>query len=258
MATRKEEREARREARRQAEAAAQARQRRQRQIAIISGAGLLAIIAVVAAIVISQSGGSSGGSTDLTGTAAVKAELRGIPQSGPVLGEPGAKVTLIEYGDLQCSTCKLYSDQVMPSIISGQVRNGAAKLEFRAWPIIGPQSIPAAEAAYAAGEQDRFWNYITLFYRNQGAENSGYVTDDFTTAVAKGAGVPDLSKWRSDRSNPRWRQLMKADASQAQGFGFNGTPSFAVEANGKTKPIAPGSNGVTTPQQIVAAIKQAS
>jgi protein-disulfide isomerase len=238
MATRKEQREQRQEQRRHEEAEAQARAQRQRLVKLGSAAVFAAVIAVVAVIIVSQSGGgSSGGSTDLSGVAASNAEVKGLPQDGAFIGDSAAKVTLIEFGDLQCSTCKLYSEQIIPQLLSGPVKAGEARLEFRAWPIIGPQSVPAAEAAYAAGQQNRLWNFITIFYRNQGGENSGYVTDDFTTAVAKAAGVPDLEQWKSDRDDPRWKALLKLHDRQAANLGFSGTPSFAVQSNGHVRPI---------------------
>jgi len=214
-----EEREKRREERQRAEAEDSAHERRQRLIKLVSAAVFLAITAIVVAVIVSQSGGGSkGGGTDLSGAGKVQAELKGLPQNGPVLGEPSAKVTLIEYGDLQCSTCKAYADSIMPQLFSGPVRSGQAKIEFRAWPIIGPDSIPAAEGAYAAGQQGRFWSYIELFYANQGGENSGYVTDDFQTAVAKGAGVPNIDKWNQKSKGSALEAA--AQAARAAGTGL--------------------------------------
>jgi len=260
MTSRKEEQERRREERQRAEVEAGVKERRQRLVKLTSAAVFLAIIAVVLAIVISQSGGSDeAGSTDLNDVATVQSQLKGLPQNGPVLGDPSAKVTLIEYGDLQCSTCKLYADSIMPQLFSGPVRSGQAKIEFRAWPIIGPDSIPAAEGAYAAGQQGRFWSYIELFYANQGGENSGYVTDAFQTAVAKDAGVPNIAMWNQDRKDPRWKRLLKQHEQQAQAFGFTGTPSFAIQsAGGAAKPI-PGQTGgsVLSLGALEAAINQA-
>lgn len=255
MTPRAEEKQKRREERERAEQTAAERERRQRLVKLIGVAVFLAVIAVVAAIVISQSGGGSdGGDTDVSGIAKVESELRGLPQNGAVLGKPSAPRTLVEYGDLQCPTCKLYADQVMPRFFSGAVRSGQAKIEFRPWPIIGPDSVPAAQAAYAAGEQGRFWSFIELFYLNQGEENSGYVTDDFLTAIAKGAGVADIEKWDSDRSDPRWKRMLSANEKSATGLGFTGTPSFAIQPRGgKLTPVSQG-GAVTSPEAIAAAI----
>jgi protein-disulfide isomerase len=238
MASREEERARLREERQLAEAGAEDQAQRQRMIKLIGAAVFLAIIAVVVAIVVSQSGDDSeGGGTDLEGAAAVNADLKGLPQDGAVIGDPGAEVTLIEFGDLQCPACALYAEQVIPQLISGPVRSGDAKLEFRPWVIIGEESVPASEAAFAAGEQGRFWNFIELFYRNQGAENSGYVTDDFLTAVAEGAGVADIEQWNQDREDPRWQRLLEQNDAEAKRLAFTGTPSFAIEAGGSTTPV---------------------
>jgi protein-disulfide isomerase len=255
-----EERERRREERQRAEAEDSVRERRQRLIKLTSAAVLLAVIAIVVAVVVSQSGGGSkGGGTDLSGIGKVQAELKGIPQNGPVLGDPGATATLVEYGDLQCSTCQFYAENVLPAIIAGPVRAGDAKIEFRPVKVIGPQSVPAAAAANAAGQQGRFWSYIELFYANQGGENSGYVTDHFMTALAKGASVSDIGKWNQQRKSPKWNNVLAQHETQFSDFGFTGTPSFAIQSgNGPVKAI-PGQGGSTTlsPGAIEAAIKQA-
>jgi protein-disulfide isomerase len=242
MATRKEQQAQAREERRRDEAEEQARERRQRLTRLGTGALFLAVVVVAAAIVISQSGGGSGGDTTLEDASQVQSELRGLEQQGLTLGDPKSKVTVVEFGDLQCPACKAYSEQVIPEVIDGSVRSGDAKLEFRNWNIIGPQSQVAAKAALAAGEQGRYWSFITLFYRNQGTENSGYVTDSFLEAVAKGASVADLDQWNQDLQSPRWdAQLARTDAD-AQRLGFTGTPAFLVQGPNGNKPLPnPGS-----------------
>jgi protein-disulfide isomerase len=242
MASRKEQRDMAREQRQRQEAEEQARLRRQRLVQLGSAAVLLAIVAVVAVIIVSQSGGGSGGDTKLEDVSLVQNELHGLDQQGLTLGDPKAKVTVVEFGDLQCPVCKAYSEQVIPQVIKGPVRSGDAKLEFRNWTIIGPQSKPAATASLAASEQGRYWSFINLFYRNQGQENSGYVTDSFLEAVAKGAGVTDIAKWNQDRQSTRWDAQLTQTASQASQLGLTGTPGFLFEGpNGHKTVPSPGS-----------------
>jgi protein-disulfide isomerase len=256
-----EERQKRREERQRAEAEAASHEQRQRLIKLVSAAVFLAIIAIVVVVIVSQSGGGSkgGSSSDLNGISKVNSELKGIPQNGPVLGDPSAKATLVEFGDLQCSTCQFYAEKVLPGIIAGPVRAGQAKIEFRPVEVIGPQSLPAAAAAGAAGEQGRFWSYIEVFYANQGGENSGYVTDDFMTAVAKAAGVPNIGKWNQSRKSKSWTTQIALHQKQFGGFGFTGTPSFAIQSGSGPVKAIPGQTGTTvlTPGQLDAAIKQA-
>jgi protein-disulfide isomerase len=232
------DREARREERLHEDEQAGAAERRQRLIKLGSAAGFLALVIVAVVVVISGSQTSGGDAGNISDTQAVNKLLDGIPQNGLILGEPSAQVTLFEFGDLQCPFCKGFSEDVLPQVIEGQIRRGEAKLDFRNYTIIGPQSTPAGAAAIAAGEQGRGWNFIELFYRNQGAEDSGYVTNAFQTAIAKGAGVPNIAKWNADRKSKRVLSEVAATTGEAEQLGFTGTPSFAVKG--------PGTSGIET------------
>jgi protein-disulfide isomerase len=232
---------------------------RKRRVQFLVIAGFAAVAVIVALIVISQSGGGSSSSkppANVQGAAQVDAQLKGIPQSGQVLGSSSAPVTVIEYGDPQCSSCKFFSENVAPELISTEVAPGKVKYEFRPFLIIGPDSKPAMKAALAAGEQGRFWNYLQVFYLNQGGENSGYVTDDFLTNIAKGAGVPDIGKWNTDRNASRWDATIQQGSSQADSLGFTGTPSIVVQGPKGQKPI--GGSTIPTFQDVQTAIQQVS
>jgi protein-disulfide isomerase len=222
------EREKRREERLRVEDDVQAQARRKRLTQLVSATVFLAIVAVAVAIVVSQSE-TSGGDSTLENVGLVNEELNGIPQSGTTIGDPKSRVALMEFGDLQCPVCKAFSEQVIPQLISGPVKRGEATIEFRNYTIIGPQSTPAGAAAIAAGEQGRGWNYIELFYRNQGPEDSGYATDSFLESIAKGAGVKDLDRWNAARKSKRVLGQVSKTTEEAESLGFTGTPSFAVE-----------------------------
>ena len=204
---------------------------RERLIKLASAAAFLAVVAVAVLIVVSESQ-TEGGDTELEGIAAVRADLQGIPQRNLVLGDPGAAVTLVEYGDLQCPACKVYAEEIVPETIEAKVRSGEATIEFRNYTIIGEESTPAGAAAIAAGKQGRGWNFVELFYRNQGFERSGYVTDSFLTAVAEAANVPDVEQWNRDRSSRPVLAEVSRTTVEAERLGFDGTPSFAVEGPG--------------------------
>ncbi|MGA8745694.1 MAG: thioredoxin domain-containing protein [Solirubrobacterales bacterium] len=216
---------------------AQANARRRRLVQLGSGAVFLVVVVVAVLVVVSQNQ-NSGGSGNIEDVALVDKLVGGIPQEGTMLGDPKAKVTVYEYGDLQCPICKEYSEQILPQIIEGQIREGKAKIEFRNFTIIGPQSKPAGAAALAAGEQGRGWNYIDIFYRNQGEEDSGYATESFLTEIAKAAGVKNMAKWNADRKSKALTDKVTATTEEAENLGFTGTPSFAVKG--------PNSNGLNT------------
>jgi protein-disulfide isomerase len=234
--------------------------RRQRLLQLSAAGVFLAIIVVVVVIVVAGSGGddSSGGGepSNLIGKAEVEKLLAGIPQSGTLLGKPDAPVKVFEYGDLQCPFCKENAEKVTPEVIEHQVRAGEASIDFNQYVIIGPDSIPAGEAALAAGAQGKAWNFIELFYRNQGEENSGYVTDEFIESVGKEAGIPDLAKWNQERKSGKFKKTLEAQTKKAQKLGFEGTPSFAIEG-----PKSKGLELLNTPEsagQFEEAIEQVS
>jgi protein-disulfide isomerase len=254
VASRKGKKEQLRAERLKREAEEQAKLRRQRLKQYGSAAAFLAVCVVAVLIIVSQSGsGASGAGTggDVQDASLVQQQLKGIPQRDTVLGDPKSKVTVVEFGDLQCPVCKAFSLQIAPSLISDVVRKGTANYEFRQFTIISSQSVDAARAAYAAGEQGRYWNYIELFYRNQGEERSGYITNDYLTKIAKGAGVPDIDKWNQDRHSSKWDSVLSRTHAEAQQLGFTGTPSILVQGPGgqKTFPVIP------TLAQIEGAIK---
>jgi protein-disulfide isomerase len=233
----KKEREKRREERLQAETTVNSQDRRTRLLQFGAGAIFIVIVAVVVLIVVNGSSSSSGGdASNLTEIPQVDKLVSSAPQEGLTLGKSTAPVELFEYGDLQCPVCKQYSEEILPQVIEKQVKNGEAKITFRNFTIISEESIPAGAAAIAAGAQGRGWNYIELFYRNQGEERSGYVTDEFMESIAKGAGVKNLAKWNEDRKNPKTTTEVNKTTEQAQTFGFSGTPSFAIKG--------PKSNGI--------------
>jgi protein-disulfide isomerase len=240
------DREKRREEREAAEKQADSGDRRTRLLQLSAGGVFLAIIVVVVVIIVAGSGSSSGGdASSVTEKTQVDQLLGGIPQKGTVLGKASAPVTLIEYGDLQCPICKEYSEEFLPEIIENQVKKGEVKLVYRNFIIISEESIPAGEAALAAGEQGKGWTFIELFYRNQGEERSGYVTDEFLESIAKGAGVPDLARWNKERKSGKFKKTVEATTAQAGKFGFSGTPSFAIEGPG-----AEGLELLNTPQSV--------
>lgn len=210
-------------------------ERRRRLLKLASAAVFLAVVAVAVLIAIGETQ-TDGGDTEIEGSAAITGQLRGIPQRGLVLGDPSAKATLVEYGDLQCPVCKVYAEDIVSEVIESNVRSGDARIDFRNFVVLGEDSATAGAAAIAAGRQGRGWQFVELFYRNQGFEGSGYVTDAFLTAVAEAAGVRDLARWNRSRRSDQVVAEVDRTTSEAGRLGFGGTPSFSVETLDGTRP----------------------
>jgi protein-disulfide isomerase len=213
------------------------RARRVRQLAIAAG---LALVLVAVAIIVSQGGSDSGGGGDTdpaNDTEAVASLFEGVPQAGNALGEEDAPVTLAEYADLQCPFCRDYAVDVLPDVVVDYVRSGEVRLEL--WPvaILGPDSERAAELAGAAALQDRLWELSEIFYRNQGTENSGYVTEAFLAEVAEATPGLDAAAALEATDEPGARALL-ARAQRQFERDFDSTPSFALgETGGRLEPV---------------------
>jgi protein-disulfide isomerase len=195
-----------------------------------------AVVIVVVAIAISSGGSSkkssgAGAGGGLVGVAETKRLIGGIPQQGITLGDADAPVTIVEFADPQCPFCRDYTLNELPTLIEKHVRTGKAKMELRLLTFIGSDSVTAAGVLSAAGQQDKLWNATDLFYRNQGEENSGYVTDDFLTKVLTGAGA-DADKAIAGAGDPAVSQEIAAANTLTSRYDVTGTPTVLVGPTG--------------------------
>jgi protein-disulfide isomerase len=112
------------------------------------------------------------------------------------------------------------------------VRPGKLSMELLPLTFIGDDSRVAAQAAAAAADRNRLWQFADLFYLNQGPENSGYVTADFLTRLARAAGLPAQPLLAAAESSATPSLLTQAD-QQASQRGINSTPSFLIGRRGQ-------------------------
>jgi protein-disulfide isomerase len=176
--------------------------------------------------------GTSGGSSGAAASSA--APLAGIPQKGVLLGNPRARVTVYEFADLQCPFCRESSQKTFPRLLDRYVRPGRVKILWRGLTFLGGDSVTAGRAALAAGAQNRLWDFVYLFFKEQGTENSGYVTQTFVDHLARSAGA-DPDKLRTDMNSPSVEQALGTAQNDASKFGVNSTPTFLIQV-GTGKP----------------------
>lgn len=231
MASRTKQKEAARQARLVAEQERQERDRRQRRMQIFGGVIALAIVIVVAAVIIGSSGGGGlkKGKQATATVTEVNQLLSGIPQSGTTLGNPSAKVTMTYWGDLQCPVCADFTQSAgFQQMLTNLVRTGKVKIVYRSVET-ATQDLTTFQtqqaAAYAAGKQNRFWNYAELFYRQQQTENSGYVNESFLTGLANQAGV-NVNQWKTARNDPSLVSQVNTDITGAQAARVSATPTL--------------------------------
>lgn len=155
----------------------------------------------------------------------------GIPQDGTRLGREDAPVTIRLYEDFQCPACGQFARETLPEVVERHVKSGDAKLVSETMVFIGEDSVPAARAAFAAGEQDLYWQYAALLFENQGAENSGYVTDEFLTGLAEETEGLDVGRWQQAREKG-YEDELRAVQQRAGEEGVNSTPSLVISGPG--------------------------
>ncbi len=172
--------------------------------------------------------------TAVSGGAETSRLFRGIPQRLNVLGNPKAPVTMVEFADLQCPFCRDFALQALPAIIGEYVRPGKVKIVFDGIAFLGPDSEKALRATYAAGLQNKLWNFVDLLYRNQGAENSGWVTDALLRAAAQAVPGLDPGTMLAARQTPEVDNALAATQQQATSARVSSTPSFFAGPTGGT------------------------
>jgi protein-disulfide isomerase len=232
--SKRERREAARADRIERERALAAGAARKRRLLQLGGLLAAAAVVVVVAVLVSSGGPKKQGSNSaggLQGVAETRALLAGIPQKGITLGDPKAPVTIAEFADPQCPFCKDYTLDEMPALVKQYVRTGKAKMELRYLTFIGPDSLTAARVLEAAGLQDKLWNASDLLYRNQGQENSGYITDAFLQQVLKAAGA-DPAKVFAQAGSPAVSSELGAAKTLASRYGVDSTPTILVGPTG--------------------------
>jgi protein-disulfide isomerase len=260
----KEEARARRLAEEQARAE---RAQRQRRLQMIGGVVLVAIVVVVAGIVISSGGAKKETGLQKPGTQqsnatinAVNHLLSGIPQSGAVLGNRNAPVTMTYYGDYECPVCQDFTlNGGFSQLVSNDVRSGKVKVVYRAFctatcgspdpGVFNTQQV----AGLSAGKQNLFWQYTELFYREQGTEDSGYVTESYLQGLAKQIPALNFAAWMSGRSDPSLTAQVGSDQASARELGVSGTPTLIFSG---PKGQAAASQAVPTYAQLEQVIKQ--
>jgi len=149
-----------------------------------------------------------------------------VENGSPILGNIDAPVTLVEFGDYQCSFCKKHFVQTHDLIMKNYVATGNVKILFKDMIVTsGEGSMKAAHATHCAKDQGMFWKYHYILYNNWEGENTGWVTDDSLNKFASNIGL-DMNEFSKCMSDNKWMNLIKASVEDANTMNVTGTPSF--------------------------------
>ena len=215
----------------------------------LAGLGALAVLALLAVVSLRDGSGHSphpgvpqalaaGAAPDPTTRARLDARRR-IPGDPLALGPVAAPVVVSEWGDFQCPFCRAFDQDTQPALIGRYVDSGQVRFEWHDLAKIGPESVLAARAARAAARQGAFWPFHDALYREQSPENSGALTAESLTAMARGLGL-DTGRFSRDVADPDIAAQVDRDQRAGARLGITHVPSFLI--NGAaifgTQPIA--------------------
>ncbi len=144
------------------------------------------------------------------------------------MGDPNAPVKITEYADFQCPFCRDFYTDTEEQIIEAYIKTGKVYFEYFSFgSFIGTESARAAEAAYCAGDQGKFWEMHDIVYTNQGAERSGALRDERLKAFAERIKL-DTTKFNECFNGGKYKARVSQDGVAAQQAGITSTPSFLV------------------------------
>lgn len=150
-----------------------------------------------------------------------------IQNGSPILGKSSAPITILEWGDYQCTYCHRFHDTTLDILEQDYIQTGKVNLVFKDFPLNGPDSILAAEASYCAEDQGKYWQYHDELYKNWGGENTGWVTRWSLNAFGTTIGL-DLDKFNQCLDDHKYQEKVNVLYQFGKDIGIDATPSFLI------------------------------
>ncbi len=160
-----------------------------------------------------------------------------IEDNDPILGDPDAGISIVEFSDFQCPFCgRAASGALTDFKNSDYFKNGDVNLVYKQFPLssIHPFAQNAGEASLCAQDQDKFWEYHDILFLNQGS-----LDDASLKAYAAQLGL-NAGKFDSCLDGDEMKSEVLKESSQAQAAGGRGTPYFVIvnNDNGNTQIVS--------------------
>lgn len=174
-----------------------------------------------------------------------------VRTGAPVLGDPEAEVTIVDFSDFQCTNCRRFATQTEPQIAKDYVEPGRASIVFKHFPVFGPDSVTAAMASMCAHEQGMFWEFHDHLYANQGVENTGWANAENMKRFASEVGL-DKEQFDACLDSKKYEQYVRNDLDLALSLGFPGTPSFIImKSDGSEAEVVRGAQPYTSFKTVI-------
>ncbi len=150
-----------------------------------------------------------------------------IENGSPILGDSNAPITILEWGDYQCTFCYRFHENTLDIINEEFIKTGKVKLVFRDFPLNGPDSILGAEAAYCAEDQEKYWQYHNELYKNWGGEKTGWITRESLDRFAVTVDL-DLVEFNTCLDEHKYQKRVITHHEFGKEIGIDATPYFLI------------------------------
>jgi len=148
----------------------------------------------------------------------------------PMIGDPNAPITIVEFSDFQCPFCSRFHDQTLPAIMENYIDTGKVNFVYRDLPLsFHANANSASIAAECANEQGKFWEYHDVLFQKQSQWQS-LGTEDFATNAKQFAtdiGLESAS-FESCLTSSKTASKVRQDSLDASSYGATGTPTFFI------------------------------
>ena len=160
-----------------------------------------------------------------------------LSNGSPILGDPNAPITLVEFGDYQCHYCNVFFQSIEKDILKNYVDTGKVKIIFKDYNIIGEDSVKASQGAHCANDQGLFWEYHDILYSNWTGENNGWASAENLTIFAQQIGL-NMNKWSECMNKGSHSQIILKSNDDARTLELTGTPAFfIINSEGKVSKL---------------------
>ena len=150
-----------------------------------------------------------------------------VENGSPVLGNPNASITLVEFGDYQCHYCHVFFESIEGKIMKKYIETGKVKMIFKDYNIIGKDSVKASQGAHCANDQGLFWEYHDILYSNWTGENNGWASGANLANYAQDIGL-EMNQWTDCMSQQKHSKTILDSNEDAKKLQLTGTPAFFV------------------------------
>ena len=150
-----------------------------------------------------------------------------IKNGAPVLGNPDAKVTLVEFADFQCPFCAKLFKEVITELKQKYINTGQVKFIYMNFAFLGQESQYSAQASKCAQDQGKFWEYHNYLYNNHQGENQGAFSLENLKKFAVNLGL-NPAQFNKCLDEKKYEKYVIEDTALGRKFGVKGTPGTFV------------------------------